>query len=81
MPCADIFLKQDRKYKEKILPTNFANILAVEAGVGDYWHQFIGRRGSTLSMTSFGLSAPGKDTMDFFGFTKIHITFWFVNRF
>ena len=73
MPCADIFLKQDRKYKEKILPTNFANILAVEAGVGDYWHQFIGRRGSTLSMTSFGLSAPGKDTMDFFGFTKNNI--------
>lgn len=73
MPCADIFLKQDRKYKENILPINFANILAIEAGVGDYWHQFVGRRGSTLSMTSFGLSAPGKDTMDFFGFTKNNI--------
>ena len=73
MPCTDLFLKQDRSYKEKILPTNFANILAIEAGVGNYWHQFVGRRGNTLSMNSFGLSAPGKDTMNFFGFTEKNI--------
>ena len=73
MPCTDLFLKQDRSYKEKILPTNFANILAIEAGVGNYWHQFVGRRGNTLSMNSFGLSAPGKETMNFFGFTEKNI--------
>ena len=73
MPCADIFLMQDSKYKEKILPQNFANILAVEAGVGDFWYQFIGRRGSSLNMNSFGLSAPGTETMKFFGFTKNNI--------
>ncbi len=73
MPCADIFLKQDSKYREKVLPHNFVNILSVEAGVGDFWYQFIGRSGSSLNMNSFGLSAPGAEAMEFFGFTKNNI--------
>ena len=73
MPCADIFLKQDSKYREKVLPHNFVNILSVEAGVGDFWYQFIGRSGSSLNMNSFGLSAPGSEAMEFFGFTKNNI--------
>ena len=73
MPCADIFLKQDSKYREKVLPHNFVNILSVEAGVGDFWYQFIGRSGSSLNMNSFGLSAPGAKAMEFFGFTKNNI--------
>ncbi|MEC9206257.1 MAG: transketolase [Pseudomonadota bacterium] len=73
IPCADLFLKQDEKYRKKVLPSNFDNVLAIEAGVGDYWHQFVGRNGSILGMHSFGLSAPGKKAMDFFGFTEKNI--------
>ena len=73
MPCVNLFLKQDRKYKEEILPTDFKNVLAIEAGVGNYWYKFVGQSGATLSMNSFGLSAPGKDVMNFFGFTVKNI--------
>ena len=73
MPCVNLFLKQDRKYKEEILPTDFKNVLAIEAGVGNYWYKFVGQSGATLSMNSFGLSAPGKDAMNFFGFTVKNI--------
>jgi transketolase len=51
-----------------VLP-DINNILAVEAGVGDCWDKFIGKKGSKIVMNSFGLSAPGNIVLNHFGFS------------
>ena len=67
MPCIERFMSQPKSYRHKILP-DIRNILAVESGVGDCWDKFIGKDGDKLIMSTFGLSAPGKDVMNYFGF-------------
>ena len=67
MPCIERFMSQPKSYRHKILP-DIKNILAVESGVGDCWDKFIGKDGDKLIMSTFGLSAPGKDVMNYFGF-------------
>tara|TARA_Y100000590_G_scaffold286981_1_gene322875 strand:+ start:3561 stop:5558 length:1998 start_codon:yes stop_codon:yes gene_type:complete len=71
--CAEIFDEQSNKYKSSVLPNDIENILAVEAGVGNYWHKYIGNKGQIVSMSSFGLSAPGQEVMHHFGFTISNI--------
>jgi len=72
MPCIELYMEQTASYREKIIP-NIDNILAVEAGVGDCWDKFIGKRGDKLVMTSFGLSAPGDQVMEHFGFSVANV--------
>ena len=72
MPCIELYMEQTTSYREKIIP-NIDNILAVEAGVGDCWDKFIGKRGDKLVMTSFGLSAPGDQVMEHFGFSVANV--------
>ena len=72
MPCIELYMEQTASYREKIIP-NIDNILAVEAGVGDCWDKFIGKRGDKLVMTSFGLSAPGDQVMEYFGFSVANV--------
>jgi transketolase len=67
------FFQQNTSYQNKVLPSNVDNILAVEAGIGDCWDKFIGKRGKTIGMKSFGLSAPAKDLFNYFGFTTQNI--------
>ncbi|MFL2559720.1 MAG: transketolase-like TK C-terminal-containing protein, partial [Gammaproteobacteria bacterium] len=73
MVCMEKFLQQNTSYQNKVLPSNVDNILAVEAGIGDCWDKFIGKRGKTVGMKSFGLSAPAKDVFNHFGFTTQNI--------
>ena len=72
MPCIELFLEQSKSYQEKTIP-NIDNIIAVEAGIGDCWDKFIGKRGDKLVMSSFGLSAPGDEVMEYFGFSVKNI--------
>lgn len=69
MPCAEIFVKQDRDYIESVLPSNIRARVAVEAGISDYWYKFVGLDGKIIGMTTFGESAPAKDLFKHFGFT------------
>lgn len=69
MPCCEIFKKQDAAYQEKILPRKIIKRLAIEAGVPDYWYQFVGLDGKVLGVNTFGASAPEKEVWQAFGFT------------
>ena len=69
MPCQELFERQSKSYKNRCIPANFDNILAVESGKGDTWHKYIGKRGSMITMDTFGLSGTGNDVMKHFGFT------------
>lgn len=69
MPCAEIFVKQDRDYIESVLPSDVRARVAVEAGIADYWYKFVGLDGRVIGMTTFGESAPAKDLFNHFGIT------------
>ncbi len=68
MPCTQVFDAQDKAYREKVLPLNVP-ALAIEAGVTDFWHKYVGRTGAVIGINTFGESAPFKDLFTHFGFT------------
>ena len=43
--------------------------VAVEAGVPDFWHKYVGRSGAVIGIDRFGESAPAGDLFRYFGFT------------
>ena len=69
MPCLDLFLTQPEEFRQKILPKNIKNKLAIEAGVGLNWQSVVGDDGHVLSIESFGMSAPGDEVLHSFGFS------------
>jgi len=69
MPCCEIFLKQDKEYQEKVLPSVIKKRIAIEAGVKNYWYQFVGNEGKVIGLEDFGLSAPAKELFEYFGLT------------
>ena len=73
IPCLEEFLSQPGSYYKKLIPENFNNILAVEAGIGVCWDKIIGKNGSKITMNSFGLSAPGDQALEYFGFTTPNV--------
>ncbi len=69
MPCADVFKMQASAYQQHVLPTGVTARLAIEAGVSDYWYQFVGLKGRVIGLDHFGLSAPAQKIFTEFGFT------------
>jgi transketolase len=69
MPCWELFDEQDAAYKESVLPKAVTKRLSVEAGTSMGWHRFVGSAGDTVSIDTFGASAPGGLCLEKFGFT------------
>ena len=68
MPCTQVFDAQDAAYRAAVLPRGVPRV-AVEAGVTDLWHKYVGLEGQVIGIDRFGESAPFKDLFKFFGFT------------
>ena len=69
MPSMDVFNKQSAAYKEEVLPKSCTKRVAMEAGVGAYWYQYVGLDGKVVSVERFGFSAPGNIVMKELGMT------------
>jgi transketolase len=69
MPCWEMFEAQDAAYKESVLPKAVTKRVSVEAGVSLGWHKYVGTEGDTVSIDTFGASAPGGVCMEKFGFS------------
>ncbi len=69
MPCMDIFKEQDSDYKEKVLPRSVTKRVAIEAGSGLSWGEFVGFDGKYITMDTFGASAPAELLFEKFGFS------------
>ncbi len=74
MPNPGRFMAQGRIYRESVLPPDCKARVAVEAGVGHYWHPFVGDGGRIIGMESFGASAPGPELFERFGFTVENVS-------
>jgi len=69
MPSWELFEKQDKAYKEKILPSSLRKRLAVEAGSPLGWHKYVTDEGAVIGINKFGESAPGEEVMAAYDFT------------
>ena len=69
MPSWELFDAQPQLYRDAVLPPSINARLAVEAGVAQGWHQYIGDQGAMISVDRFGASAPGSIMMREYGFT------------
>ena len=59
MPCQELFDKQSKEYKEKVIEKNSKKI-SIEASSIFGWEKYVGSEGTSLGIKSFGKSAPGK---------------------
>ncbi len=72
-PCWELFAEQDESYQREVLPPTITKRIAVEAGVPQGWHCWVGAEGSVLGLTRFGASAPGKVALENLGFTAENV--------
>ncbi len=68
-PSWELFEGSSEEYQESVLPKQVKNRLAVEMGVGQGWHKWVGEIGKVLSIETFGASAPYKKLMEQYKFT------------
>ena len=69
LPSWYLFEKQDDAYRESVLPNAVRARLAVEQGGALGWDRYVGHDGGTITMSTFGASAPLADLQKKFGFT------------
>jgi transketolase len=67
-PSWELFAEQDGAYREAVLPPAVAARLAVEAGVTQGWHRWVGDRGHVIGLDRYGASAPGDVILKNLGF-------------
>jgi transketolase len=68
MPSTSVFDRQDAEWKERVLPKGVARV-AIEMGVTDFWHKYVGLEGGVVGIDTFGESAPAGTLFKHFGFT------------
>jgi transketolase len=73
VPSYDRFLRQDKNYRDEILPPAIRKRVAIEAGVTDIWYRLVGLEGKVVGIDRFGLSAPGGTVMKELGITADHV--------
>ncbi len=66
MPSQFLFECQDKKYKEKILPSTITKRLAVEMGHPMSWYKY---SKNVYGIDTFGISSPLKYIHEYYGFT------------
>jgi transketolase len=69
MPSWELFDVQAPDYRDTVLPPAVGARLAVEAGVSQGWHRYVGSHGDVLGVDHFGASAPGNVILREYGFT------------
>ncbi|QNA85100.1 transketolase [Sphingomonas sp. So64.6b] len=69
MPSWYLFEKQDKAYRDSVFPRSVAARLAVEQAGELGWDRYVGLDGRTITMSTFGASAPIAKLQDKFGFT------------
>jgi transketolase len=69
MPSWELFDDQDEAYRDSVLPPDVTARVSVEQASVFGWARYVGAKGQSIGMRSFGASAPLKDLQREFGFT------------
>ena len=73
MPSWELFERQPQFYRDAVLPPEVTARLAIEAGVPQGWHRYVGDGGDVIGIERFGASAPYKVLWEKYGFTAENI--------
>jgi len=68
-PSWELFEKQDKAYRESVLPKKVTARIAVEAAASLGWERYVGSAGKIIAIDHYGASAPAKVIFEKFGFT------------
>lgn len=68
-PSWELFAEQDRAYRDSVLLPDVELRLAVEAGVSQGWHRWVGLRGRVQGLDRYGASGPAKTVFENLGFS------------
>jgi transketolase len=71
MPSMELFRAQDAGYRAEVLGS--APRVAIEAGVGQCWHEWLGEGGRFVGLSDFGASAPAPKLFEHFGLTADNV--------
>ncbi|KAB1657781.1 transketolase [Pseudoclavibacter chungangensis] len=69
VPSFEWFAEQDDAYREHVLPAAVTARVSVEAGLALTWAPFLGLRGRSVSVETFGASADGDVLYEHYGIT------------
>jgi len=69
MPSWELFDSLPQVERDAVLPPSVGARLAVEAGVAQGWHRYVGAAGDVVSVERFGASAPAKVLLCEYGLT------------
>jgi transketolase len=69
MPSWELFKQQSQDYQDSVLPPQVHARVAIEAGTGLGWREYVGSEGRVIARYDFGASAPIKELFKHFGFT------------
>ncbi|WP_096816964.1 transketolase [Lactococcus fujiensis] len=73
MPSMNIFDEQSAEYREEILPRSVRKRVAIEAGTSYGWGKYVGLDGATITVDTWGASAPAGIVLPAYGFTAAHL--------
>ncbi len=73
MPSWELFEKQNKEYRDMVLPPAIKKRIVVETGLSQGWERYAGKDGKIISIEDFGTSAPGDVMMREYGFTAEHV--------
>jgi len=69
MPSWELFDALPQAERDLVLPPAVSARLAVETGVAQGWHRYVGTAGDVLSVERFGASAPAETLLREYGFS------------
>ena len=72
-PSWELFIEQEESYRDSVLPPGIELRLAVEAGVSQGWHRWVGPHGHIHGLDRYGASAPASQVFEHLGFSVAHI--------
>ena len=72
-PSWELFDEQGEAYRAEVLPPDITRRVAVEAGVAQGWHRWVGDAGRVLALDRFGASAPAEVVFEQLGLTAGHV--------
>jgi transketolase len=71
LPSFELFRTQGETYQHDVLGS--APRVAIEAGVGQCWHEWLRKKDRFVGMSSFGASAPAPKLYEHFGITAAKV--------
>ena len=73
MPSMSLFRKQDKAYREMILPKEVKRKVSIEMASSFGWTEWTGDEGINVSIDRFGISGPGQAVAEKLGFSVENI--------